>query len=69
MLVIYDNNGTIVTAETKQEDIVGNLYSIELTIPDGKILSKIDTSNVTHLPVYVDAPKTPQEYTNEQRQK
>ena len=69
MLVIYDNNGTIVTADTKKENIVGSLYSMEITIPAGKVLSKIDTSNVTHVPVFVYAPKSPQEYTNEQIQK
>lgn len=69
MLVIYDNNGTIVTADTKKENIVESLYSMEITIPAGKVLSKIDTSNVTHVPVFVDEPKTPTEMTIEQVKK
>ena len=66
MLAIYDSTGKIVTTDTKQADITGALNSMEVTIPEGKLLDHIDVSTTTHLPVFVDEPKTPTEMTIEQ---
>ena len=58
MLAIYDDNGTIINENTEKATIVGSLYSLEVTVPEGKILDHIDTSSTDHLAVFVDAPKS-----------
>ena len=73
MKVIYDSAGTIIATDLTPIDttktITGTLYSIDVTVPEGKVIDHVDVSNLPHVPVFVDAPKTPQEYTNEQIQK
>lgn len=58
MLVIYDDNGTIINENTEKAAIVGSLYSLEVEIPEGKILDHIDTSSADHVAVFVDVPKS-----------
>ena len=58
MLAIYDDNGTLIDKNTKKTDIVGSIYSKEIDVPEGKILSKMDTSVVEHTPIFKDIPKT-----------
>lgn len=58
MLAIYDNNGTIINENTEKAAIVGSLYSLEVEIPEGKILDHIDTSSADHVAVFRDREKT-----------
>ena len=58
MLAIYDNNGNLITENTEKAAIVGSLYSLEVTVPEGKILDHIDTSSTDHVAVFVDKPKS-----------
>ena len=58
MLAIYDNNGTIINENTEKAAIVGSLYSLEVEIPEGKILDHIDTSSADHVAVFKDREKT-----------
>ena len=58
MLAIYDNNGTIITENTEKAAIVGSLYSLEVTVPEGKVLDHIDTSSADHVAVFRDREKT-----------
>lgn len=58
MLAIYDDNGIIITENTEKAAIVGSLYSLEVEIPEGKILDHIDTSSADHVAVFVDKPKS-----------
>lgn len=58
MLVIYDDNGTIINENTEKAAIIGSLYSLEVEIPEDKMLFKIDTSISEHTPVFVDVPRS-----------
>ncbi len=58
MLAIYDDNGTIITENTEKAAIVGSLYSLEVTVPEGKILDHIDTSSADHVAVFRYREKT-----------
>lgn len=69
MLAIYDNNGNLINETSNKAAIVGSLYCLEVTIPEGKLLDHIDVSTTTHLPVFVDVPKSEQEMTIEQIKK
>lgn len=64
MLVVYDNNGTIYFAGTGKETPVGIPY-LEIEIPDGKYLDKIDTSVTPHEPVFKEYPKSELELLRE----
>ena len=65
MLAIYDDNGNLITENTEKAAIVGSLYSLEVEIPEGKILDHIDTSSADHVAVFVDVPKTDLEQLQE----
>ena len=70
MLVIYDQNGIIVTKDTKKEDIVGSLNYLDvIEVPEGKVLNRVDVKVTPHVAVFVDKPKTEVELTQEQMQK
>ena len=58
MLAIYDDNGNLITENTEKAAIVGSLYSLEVTVPEGKILDHIDTSSTDHVAVFRDREKT-----------
>lgn len=58
MLAIYDDNGNLITENTEKAAIVGSLYSLEVTVPEGKILDHIDTSSTDHVAVFRDKPKS-----------
>ena len=58
MLAIYDDNGTIITENTEKAAIVGSLYSLEVTVLEGKVLDHIDTSSADHVAVFRDREKT-----------
>ena len=58
MLAIYDDNGRIITENTEKAAIVGSLYSLEVTVPEGKVLDHIDTSSADHMAVFRDREKT-----------
>ena len=58
MLAIYDNNGNLINETSSKTAIVGSLYSLEVTVPEGKILDHIDTSSTDHVAVFVDKPKS-----------
>lgn len=58
MLAIYDDNGRIITENTEKAAIVGSLYFMEVTVPEGKVLDHIDTSSADHVAVFVDVPKS-----------
>ena len=58
MLAIYDNNGNLINETSSKATIVGSLYSLEVTVPEGKILDHIDTSSADHVAVFVDKPKS-----------
>lgn len=68
MLIIYDETGKIITEQTKKEEIQGSLYSIEVTVLENKILDKVNTDVLPHVPVFKDKPKTEVELTQEQIQ-
>ena len=65
MLAIYDDNGRIITENTEKAAIVGSLYSLEVTVPEGKVLDHIDTSSADHIPVFIDREKTELEQLQE----
>ena len=65
MLAIYDDNGTIITENTEKAAIVGSLYFMEVTVPEGKVLDHIDTSSADHIPVFIDREKTELEQLQE----
>ena len=65
MLAIYDDNGTIITENTEKATIVGSLYSLEVTVPDNKVLDHIDTSSADHVAVFRDREKTDLEQLQE----
>ena len=58
MLAIYDNNGNLINETSSKATIVGSLYSLEVTVPEGKILDHIDTSSADHVAVFRDREKT-----------
>lgn len=61
MLIIYDETGKIITEQTKKEEIQGSLYSIEVTVLENKILDKVNTDVLPHVPVFKDKPLDPLE--------
>lgn len=65
MLVIYDDNGNLINENTEKAAIVGSLYSLEVEIPEGKILDHIDTSSADHVAVFRDREKTDLEQLQE----
>ncbi|MBU5487032.1 hypothetical protein KQI77_02500 [Clostridium sp. MSJ-8] len=58
MLAIYDDNGNLINETSSKAAIVGSLYSLEVTVPDNKVLDHIDTSSADHIAVFRDKPKT-----------
>lgn len=68
MLIIYDETGKIINTETKKGEVQGSLYSIEINIVENKILDKVNTDVLPHVPIFKDKPKTEVELTQEQIQ-
>ena len=58
MLAIYDNNGNLINETSNKAAIVGSLYCLEVTVPEGKVLDHIDTSSADHVAVFRDVPKS-----------
>ena len=58
MLAIYDNNGNLINETSSKAAIVGSLYCLEVTVPEGKVLDHIDTSSADHVAVFRDREKT-----------
>lgn len=64
MLVIYDNAGTIYFMGTGKNTPIGIPY-VNVNVPNGKYLVKIDTSKSPHEPIFEDYPKTEMEILKE----
>ena len=58
MLAIYDYNGNLINETSNKAAIVGRLYCLKVTVPEGKILDHIDTSSADHVAVFRDREKT-----------
>ena len=73
MKVIYDSAGAVIATDLTPIDttktITGTLYSIDVTVPEGKVIDHVDVSVIPHVPVFVDVPKSEQEMTIEQIKK
>lgn len=57
-LVIYDNTGYIYVQITGVKTPEGGINYLEVEIPEGKRISKIDTTSTPNVPVFEDMPKT-----------
>ena len=57
MLAIYDDNGNLINETSNKAAIVGSLYCLEVTVPEGKVLDHIDTSSADHVAVCRDREK------------
>jgi len=61
-LVIYDNTGFIIFQATGTvREPQGGVQFMMVEVPDGKILSSIDTSVTPHEAVFADKPQTTEE--------
>jgi len=67
LLTIYDNNGKIYSQLYGDYPIPeSDLKFLETEIPEGKTLSRIDTTLITPIPVYEELPPTDIEKVNTQ---
>ncbi|WP_160688304.1 hypothetical protein [Clostridium sp. C2-6-12] len=58
-LVIYDNTGRIFMQMAGSYPVPqGGIQFIEAGVPEGKILSKMDTTVTPNIPIFEDIPKT-----------
>lgn len=67
-LIIYDNNGQIFTQITGDYIKPNGLQHLEVTVPEGKILTGVDVSVTPHQAIFVDVPKSEVEILKEQLQ-
>lgn len=66
MLIIYDEQGKIITEQTEKYKIIGQLKAMELPDNKDKTVQAIDVSGEVHKPIYVDAPPIKLENLQEQ---
>lgn len=66
-LMIYDSTGQIFSSPITGSYATpqGGLNFIEIEIPEGKILKKVDTTVTPNVPIYEDIPKSDIEIANE----
>ncbi|AQS03534.1 hypothetical protein [Clostridium beijerinckii] len=67
-LIIYDSTGTILSSPITGGYIkpTGELHYLEVEITEGKVVTRVDTTKMPHVPVYEDIPKTELEKLQEQ---
>lgn len=66
MLIIYDEQGKIITEQTEKHKIIGSLKAMEVADNKDKIVQAVDVSGEVHKPIYVDAPPIKLENLQEQ---
>ncbi|WP_034438838.1 hypothetical protein [Clostridium ihumii] len=66
MLIIYDEQGKIITEQTEKHKIIGQLKAMEVPDNKDKIVQAVDVSGEIHKPIYVDAPPIKLEKLQEQ---
>ena len=58
MLAIYDDNGNLINETSSKAAIVGSLYSLEVNVPDSKIVDHIEATQVPHVVLFKYKPKS-----------
>lgn len=57
-LIIYDNDGTIFTQITGGYSVPKGLQNMEIEIPHGKYIERVDTSKQKHQAIFKDYEKS-----------
>lgn len=66
VLIIYDNSGKIFTQIAGDFIEPVGLQYLVIEIPNGKNITRVDTSVIPHVPIFEELPKTEKELLQEQ---